>query len=254
MPNDHTLFGVEHPGTSEIIPIPHVDEDQMREVDRIAVEDFGLGILQMMENAGRNLALAALENPILEGGRVAVAAGSGGNGGGGLCAARHLFNRGIPVSVVLTKPAEELRGAAATQFNILKQAGIMVISPQKANKVFSEADLILDALIGYSLRGSPSGVTAELIGMINAAGCPVLSLDLPSGLDATGGDTPGVFVRPWKTLTLALPKPGLLKLEAGDLLLADIGIPPEVYHPLGIQFDPFWGGEYILRLKRLTTL
>jgi NAD(P)H-hydrate epimerase len=249
------LFAVQKPDSDEVVPIPHVDEDQMREVDRIAVEEFGLGILQMMENAGRNLSAAALEMLSTKStAQVIVAAGSGGNGGGGLCAARHLRNRGIQVSVVLTRSAEDLRGPAAVQLNILRSAGVQLVPSSGADGLFEGADLILDALIGYSLRGAPSGTTASLIDQINASRCPVISLDLPSGVDATSGETPGVYVRPRKTLTLALPKPGLLNMDAGDLLLADIGIPPEVYQPLGIQADPFWGKYYRLPLQRLTNL
>lgn len=249
------LFAVQKSDASVPVPIPHVDEDQMREVDRIAVEDFGLSILQMMENAGRNLSAAALE--MLSANRTAqvvVAAGSGGNGGGGLSAARHLHNRGVQVSVILTRPVEDLRGPAAVQLKILQQTSVRVILPSGAEELFAGADLILDALIGYSLRGAPSGISAALIDQANSAGCPILSLDQPSGMDATSGETPGVFVRPRKTLTLGLPKSGLLNLEAGDLLLADIGIPPEVYLPLGIQFDSFWGKDYRLPLQRLTDL
>jgi NAD(P)H-hydrate epimerase len=73
----------------------------------------------------------------------------------------------------------------------------------------------------------------------------VLSLDVPSGLDATTGDVPGVVVQPERTLTLALPKTGLGAL-AGELYLADIGIPREVYHPLGLSFPPFYGPESYL--------
>ena len=236
------------------IEVPSVDEAQMREVDRIAVEEFNLAILQMMENAGRNLALQTIRfleetDKPNQGIKIVVAAGTGGNGGGGLCAARHLHNQGYPVSVVLTKPPEQLKGPTKSQLAILDAAGIQTNEPKEADKLFEEGAVILDAIIGYSLKGGPRGTSKELIEKVNASGKPVLSLDLPSGLDATNGETPGVCVRADQTLTLALPKPGLANPASGVIYLADIGIPPEVYHPLGIRFQPFFGGKGILALK-----
>ena len=221
----------------------------MREVDRIAVEDFGLGILQMMENAGRNLALTAIE--MLDGRKkIAIFAGSGGNGGGGLCAARHLHNRGFAINLFLSKPPEDLKGAAAHQFNILKSSGVNALNPQKAVDFIEGSDLIIDALIGYSLKGSPRGQIQTYIDQINLSGKPVLSLDIPSGIDSSDGHTPGKFIQASQTMTLALPKPGLANPAAGELLLADIGIPLQVYHPLDIRFEPFFGGKYRIKINR----
>jgi len=109
------------------------------------------------------------------------------------------------------------------------------------------SQLVVDALIGYSLRGAPRGKAAELIDLCNQYAARVLSLDVPSGLDATAGATPGRVVRPERTLTLALPKTGLTKVE-GELWLADIGIPPEVYHRLGLSFAPPFERSYWRRL------
>jgi NAD(P)H-hydrate epimerase len=230
--------------------IPHVDESQMREVDRIAVEDFKLGILQMMENAGRNLALHAIDMLDNQTDKIiTISAGSGGNGGGGICAARHLHNRGYQVNLLLTKPAEDYRGSAKAQLAIMLNARVSPVEPGKAAQAISEADLVVDALIGYSLKDAPRGFTKEIIDLINQADNPVLSLDIPSGIDATSGEAPGVFVTAKRTLTLALPKPGLANPASGRLFLADIGIPPQVYHPLGIEFEPFFGDNYWIELK-----
>jgi len=115
--------------TEDGIVVPAVTADQMREVDRIAVEEFGLGILQMMENAGRNLAENVLDMLDGDRGEVAILAGSGGNGGGGLCCARHLHNRGFTVWVVLSKAAA-LTGAARNQLQILQAAGLQPVAPR----------------------------------------------------------------------------------------------------------------------------
>ena len=107
--------------------------------------------------------------------------------------------------------------------------------------------IVVDALIGYSLRGAPQGKAAELIDLCNQHAARVLSLDVPSGLDATTGATPGLAVHPERTLTLALPKTGLQRV-AGELYLADIGIPPEVYHRLGLSFELPFDKSYWIRL------
>ncbi len=235
--------------TKEGVWVPAVTAEQMREVDRIAMEEFGLGILQMMENAGRNLAENVMDMLGGTSGEVTVLAGSGGNGGGGLCCARHLHNRGFRVWVVLSKEAAILSGAARNQLQILQSAGVQPVDPSQAEDVICRAQIVVDALIGYSLRGTPQGRAAELIDLCNQHAARVLSLDVPSGLDATTGEAPGPVVHPERTLTLALPKTGLQRVP-GDLYLADIGIPPEVYHRLGLSFELPFGERYWIRLER----
>ena len=142
--------------TKDGMVMPAVTAEQMREVDRIAVEEFGLGILQMMENAGRNLAENVLD--MLDGaracpersrrGEVTVLAGSGGNGGGGLCCARHLHNRGFQVWVVLDREAAMLTGAARSQFQILQAAGLQPVDPSQTKDVLRRSQVVVDALIG----------------------------------------------------------------------------------------------------------
>ena len=248
------MFEIFRADTQSWGPVAQVDETQMREVDRIAVEDFQLGILQMMENAGRNLArqvfrLLNKKRPTTRPYRVLVAAGSGGNGGGGLSAARHLHNHGVQVSLMLTRPPDRLGGAPEVQLSILRSAGVLPMAFEAAADEIRGMDLVLDALIGYSLKGAPRGAAKQAIELINGSGVQVVSLDLPSGVDATCGETPGVRIQASQTLTLALPKPGLKNPASGELFLADIGIPPEAYLPLGIKVDPFTGGEYILPLR-----
>jgi NAD(P)H-hydrate epimerase len=242
--------------TDDGVVVPAVTAEQMREVDRIAMEDFGLGVLQMMENAGRNLAQNAMDmlgtarGVEVPGprGDVTILAGSGGNGGGGLCCGRHLRNRGFRVWVVLSKEARELGGAAANQLQILRKAGVEPVKPAQAVEVIRRSQLVVDALIGYSLRGPPRGRVADLIELCNEHARRVLSLDVPSGLNATTGETPGSVVRPERTLTLALPKTGLENVS-GELYLADIGIPPEVYHPLGLALEWAFPRRYWVHLE-----
>ncbi len=228
--------------------LPGLTEHQMREVDRIAVEDFGLCVLQMMENAGRNLALHAMESVVDPKGEIVIMAGSGGNGGGGICCARHLRNRGYRVCLILAREPSELRGPAAAQYRIVERSGLVAISADESWGRIQKAELVIDALIGYSLVGGPAGAARQLIEAANSSSRQTLSLDMPSGFDSTTGDTPGIAIKPHRTLTLALPKLGLRKVP-GEIYLADIGIPLEVYPSLGFSIEPFFGGAYWVRVS-----
>jgi NAD(P)H-hydrate epimerase len=241
---DPTLFQTEQ-GQA----IPAVSADEMREVDRIAVEEFNLGILQMMENAGRNLAQLAMLQLKGDNRTISILAGSGGNGGGGLCCARHLFNRDYEVQIFLSKPRSSLRGAVKVQLEILESAGVKIASNAGLDGKLEKSALILDALIGYSLNSAPTGAAAELIHLANHSSIPIISLDLPSGMDATSGESPGISVNSESTLTLALPKTGLRKYR-GSVYLGDIGIPPQLYRRLGFEPPAFARGKFILPLRR----
>ena len=237
--------------TEDGVLVPALTADEMREVDRIAVDEFGLSILQMMENAGRSLAQTALN--MLHGTKseVAVLAGSGGNGGGGLCCARHLHNRDFKVWVVLDGRDASLTPAACNQLKILRAAGLQPTDFSHASDLLRRSQLVVDALMGYGLRGAPKGGTAQLIDLCNDHGRRILALDVPSGLNPTTGGTPGSVVRPDTTLTLALPKTGLHSLP-GELYLADIGIPPQVFHRLGLRYEPPFKKHYCVRVVPLS--
>src|SRR5215472_14665029 len=169
--------------------VPALTTEQMREVDRVMVEDLHIELVQMMENAGRSLAELAIDR--FSPGSVTVLAGPGGNGGGGLVGARHLANRGCQVQVVLSEQ-DRLTPVPAHQADILGRMGIPIAERPPP------ADLVIDALIGYSLRGDPA-------------------------------------IRATATLTLALPKAGLLDAPAvGELYLADISAPSLIYERMGI--------------------
>ncbi len=224
------------------VAVPALTAEQMREVDRVAVEELGIDLVQMMENAGRSLAHLSIR--IFEPESVTVLAGSGGNGGGGLVAARHLANRGVTPRVVLSRDEAELGSVPAHQLDILRRMRLAVDAEPPA------ADLVIDALIGYSLRGDPRGRSAQLIAWANGQQAPILALDLPSGLDATSGQPATPCIGAAATLTLALPKAGLLKAPdlTGRLYLADISIPPMVYRRVGIDAPLIFQRETMLEL------
>jgi len=219
--------------------VPAVTAAQMREVDRIAIEETGPNLFQMMENAGWNLAAQALESlgerscesPVV------VLAGPGGNGGGGICAARHLANRGVHVVLVLSEP-QRLGPVPSLQRRIFAETSGIELAPEQFAR--NRPELIIDALIGYSLAGPPRGPAMDLIRWANGAGAPILSLDVPSGLNATTGEAPGEVARARWTMTLALPKTGLAGERAGEIVLADIGIPEGVFRRAAIPYrTPF---------------
>jgi NAD(P)H-hydrate epimerase len=227
--------------------LPAITADQMREVDRIMVEDLGILLVQMMENAGRHLADLAVER--YRPSRIVVLAGPGGNGGGGLVAARHLANRDVDVEVVLAEP-ERLTGVTTHQHDILMRMGVDVTATTTGGPPGS-GELILDALLGYALHGDPREPSATLIRWANDAESRVLSLDLPSGLDATTGQIGAPCVIADATLTLALPKVGLAcaPAQVGELFVADISVPTELYRRLGLEVGNVFVDGPIVRAR-----
>lgn len=226
--------------------IPSVTADQMREIDRIAVEETGPNLFQMMENAGRSIALMAFDllGKDWRKARITVLAGGGGNGGGGICAARHLANRGIDVSLCLA--TERLDEVPSWQRRIFRSTRGREIDQDDLNRV--QADLIVDALIGYGLTDAPRGAAAALINWANSNGAPILSLDLPSGLAAATGVAYSEAIRPHATMTLALPKRGLYPDRTGALFLADLGIPEETYRRAGVAYTSPFGNRFYIPL------
>jgi NAD(P)H-hydrate epimerase len=236
--------------------IPYLTTQQMIEVDRLMVDVYGIQLIQMMENAGRHLAVLARDRFLggsVDQKQIVVLAGSGGNGGGALVAARNLHNWGARIEVILTRPMSELSGVVQTQAKILQALGVDLLQdPEVVEQV--SAELIIDGIIGYNLRGAPRGAAANMINWANQCDVAVLSLDVPSGLDAGTGEVHSPVVRAAATLTLALPKIGLKQGQAdviGELYLADIGVPPELYaHPaLGLAVSPIFHTAQIIRLK-----
>ncbi len=229
--------------------VPAVTADQMRDVDRIAMQETGPNLYQMMENAGRNLALLALELLGRQWQRASflVLAGGGGNGGGGICAGRHLANRNLNVRLCLSEP-NRMSEVAQWQRKIFQFAGgIEVTATELSNQ---KPDIILDALIGYGLKSSPDLQVTQMIEWANNSGAPILALDIPSGLDATTGNSPGASIRPRWTMTLALPKTGLLPNLTGKLYLADIGIPGETYRRLKLDYQSPFEDRYRVLLEQ----
>jgi NAD(P)H-hydrate epimerase len=216
---------------------------QMREADRVTIEDIGLPSLVLMENAGRQVvaAIEAAFEPQLEG-RVAVLCGRGNNGGDGFVVARTLLQRGIDTGVFVVGALTDVRGDARTNLEILGRLGVTVVEindEQSWELHFSEISqctLIVDAMFGTGLKDALSGMLETVVADVNASDLPIVSIDLPSGLSS---DTPylvGDCIDASMTVTLAAPKLPLVlppgEAYAGEVVIADIGIPYEVIDAL----------------------
>jgi hydroxyethylthiazole kinase-like uncharacterized protein yjeF len=219
-------------GPSRNLPanLPALTSAQVREVDRLAAEQFGLPVEWLMEAAGWQLARHCR-------GRTAVVCGRGNNGGDGLAAARHLHRWGRLHSVACVD-IETLAGPAAAEAAALRAMGVRI----EAEPRLSGAQLILDALLGTGLSRPPTGVYADWIAQLNASLARVVAVDVPSGLEADTGKAHDPCVRAHMTVTLGLPKVGLLAADgpavAGEVWMADIGVPREAYEAMGIDIPP----------------
>lgn len=243
-----------------LTPVPSVDAETMLAADHIATDRLGLGLRQMLENAGREL--AELTRQTLGGSvaerAVVVLAATGNNAGGGLVAGRRLAGWGADVSVVFARPILRLRPGPCGQVEPLLAAGVRtaVAGHDRSYPVLAgellRADAVIDALIGYGLLGAPDNIYRQLIGLAALADGPVISLDIPSGINASTGERPGAAVRADITLALALPKRGTETGEgrhfAGARYLADIGIPALVFAELGLEPAPSFPAGPLVRL------
>jgi NAD(P)H-hydrate epimerase len=234
--------------------IPAVTREQMIEIDRGMVEDFGLTLLQGTETSGRHLATLARDRFLAGDARersVVVLAGAGGKGGGALAAARRLANWGARVEVFLVRRRASYEGPVAGQLAILDRLKVPVRAVEEP--LASEgADVLIDGMVGYGLRGRPKSEVADAIRWANAERMPVLALDLPTGMDATTGAMSSPALKAVATLALGLPKTGLLAAGAeefrGELYLGDVGVPEILYRRAGIRVGPIFSETDLLRL------
>jgi NAD(P)H-hydrate epimerase len=224
--------------------VPAITAQQMAEVDRLMASDVGVVPVQLMEVAGN--AVAAFTRTLCPDGDVSAQpivalAGSGGNGGDVLVAARLLHSWGAEVTVILAKPASALTGLAADHLRSVEQLGIDMVDGDSLDHL-PNATVVIDGLLGFSATGAPRGSIAHLIDLANASPSPILAIDLPSGLTADFGTALEPCIRATATLTLGLPKPGLIAPEAapfvGDLTVASIGVPAAIYRKVGVDVPP----------------
>jgi hydroxyethylthiazole kinase-like uncharacterized protein yjeF len=219
-----------------------VTAKEMQEMDGKTIQRIGVQSLLLMENAGLGVVQIVEERlGELKGNRVVIFCGKGNNGGDGMVAARHLFNKGIAVQVILIAQKEKVRGDARTNMIILQNMGIdpVEVKTRRALEKYNNVDLVVDALLGTGLTGEVIGFIADVIRWINRTGIPVVSVDLPSGLHSDTGTYQGECIRADYTVTMAELKRGLVlypgREMAGHISLVDIGIPESVSQSVGVQ-------------------
>jgi hydroxyethylthiazole kinase-like uncharacterized protein yjeF len=206
-----------------LTPLP--DAERMRAIDRWAIEDRGVSSLDLMERAGAGVARAV--ERLVPDGPVVVICGSGNNGGDGLVVARLLRDAGREVTVVCTSAPARLNGDA--QANLERLPGEAPLELARGVGALTAASVVVDALLGTGFAGEPRGGVGEAIAAIATCSAPVISVDVPSGVDASTGVVSGVAVHARTTVTFHAAKPGLWihpgKAHAGKVEVLDIGIP-----------------------------
>jgi len=215
--------------------------EQIREIDRVAIEERGVPGVVLMENAGRSV---ADEAELLRAGPrdgICILCGPGNNGGDGYVAARHLALRGLRPMVFLFASADKLRGDAKINFDILAQTETQIVPIEKPGhlavleKPCRDAAVIVDALLGTGATGAVREPMAGAVRIANAAGPPVLAVDIPSGLDANTGEVLGACIEATVTVTFVAPKVGFTRgdgpKKTGRVVVADIGLPAELRPP-----------------------
>jgi NAD(P)H-hydrate epimerase len=223
-----------------------VTASQMRRIDQQTIEDIGIPGMVLMEHAG-NAVVRAIQSQFPNCKHIGIFVGKGNNGGDGLVIARQLSHVGQSVQIFLVSPPDRFTGDALTNLQIVQNLQLPI------EHIFSETaleamegkiavcDLIVDAIFGTGLRGGVRGDIAAVIERINAIQRPVIAIDLPSGLDADTGQVEGACIRADYTVTIGLPKRGLLLHPGaeltGQLEVADIGFPARVINAQNIRVN-----------------
>ena len=213
--------------------------EEVRAFDAWAINELGIPGMVLMENAGRSCAelikekLADVENP-----KVCIFCGVGNNGGDGYVIARHLLNSGFKVAVVICGQRRKIKGDARTNLDILESLGgpiqqLDLDSADVCERVkgyAADADMLVDGLFGTGLRGQLSEEYKQLIESINAQGCALLAVDIPSGLDCDTGKPLGATIKASYTVTFVAVKKGFTSEGAGaytgEIFVASIGVEP----------------------------
>jgi NAD(P)H-hydrate epimerase len=214
---------------------PALNREQSRKIDRRAIEEFGIPSIVLMENAGRG-AVDVVEQIGIDG-PVDILCGKGNNAGDGFVIARHLDLRGHKCRVLLLSPPDELRGDAAINFTILAKTGVSVVEFGAATLAAlvadTDADWIVDALLGTGAQGDPRPPLSLAVDWMNGQKAKRLAVDIPSGLDCDTGQPSTHTVRADHTCTFAAMKTGFLQPSArpytGTVHVCDIGVPPRLF-------------------------
>jgi len=224
-----------------------VSGQEIKEIDRRAMDSYGISGLILMENAGLKIFQKIKEiYPDLKSKRVVILSGAGNNGGDSFVVARHLHNYGTKVKVLLLTSPNKFREEAKINWEIINKMGldITIIEDSKdelLEKYLREAHLLVDGILGTGLRGPAKGLAAEVITLVNQLQKEVVAIDIPSGLEADLTIIKGPCIKANFTITLGLPKIGLLFYPgadyAGKILVEDIGIPQELLESESLKLN-----------------
>ncbi|MDP4118200.1 MAG: NAD(P)H-hydrate dehydratase [Bacillota bacterium] len=202
-----------------------VDSNQMKKEDKEASEKYGIPPILLMENAAAQSVKIIDEEISIRGKRILIVCGGGNNGGDGLAMTRHLDNRGYDVTILKLFDENKMTESAATNFNIIKRMKINVVEYSD----FKNYDIIIDCILGIGLKGDVRGDIAEVIEEINLSGKTVVSIDVPSGIDADSRKVCKTAVKADYTITMGYCKTGLCTGEglvySGKVIVADISLP-----------------------------
>jgi NAD(P)H-hydrate epimerase len=215
--------------------------DEVRAFDAWAINELGIPSIVLMENAGRSCAqfiietLSKVKKP-----KVCIFCGTGNNGGDGFVIARHLLNAGFAVIVVVCGNIAKIRGDAKINFDILTGLGLKIERldmegtddiDARVTKLANEANMIIDAIFGTGLIGTLRNEYKQLIESINELGCPILSVDIPSGMDCDTGLSLGAAIKANCTVTFVAVKKGFVfenaRPHTGEIFIASIGVEPD---------------------------
>lgn len=212
---------------------------QIREIDRRAIEEYGMAGVVLMENAGRGVVDIMRELQIT--GPVHIVCGKGNNAGDGFVIARHLDLLGIESTVHRCGSESELAGDALINYQIIQRSDLRIVSYttiEKLREHLSQANWIVDALLGTGLTGTVRSPFKDIIDCMNCSGKPILAVDLPSGMDADTGLPLGIAIRAQHTVTFVAPKQGFAHLQAsqftGAVHIAGIGAPRSLLAEYGV--------------------
>jgi NAD(P)H-hydrate epimerase len=216
-----------------------MSREQVRALDARAINELGIPGTVLMENAGRSCAelikerLAEVKNP-----KICIFCGTGNNGGDGYVIARHLLNNNFEVVVIICGDRSKIKDDAKINLDILEKMGQQVEQlnlnegeiPEKVKTFTADANMLVDAIFGTGLTGRLSDSYKQLIESINARNCPILAVDIPSGLDCDTGEPLGAAVRASFTVTFVAVKKGFTAAKAstytGEIFIASIGVEP----------------------------
>jgi len=238
---------------------PSLTISQTQDLDQILVSHLGLPVMVLMENAGRHAAELARQmlGKSINNKKIIILCGTGNNAGDGMVAGRYLHNLGANILVILTSDVTILKKEPKLQAEILAKMQVNIKTFGENNfelikKQLRTADLIIDALLGFGSVGDPREPAKTLINLANQTQTKILAVDLPSGLNADTGIAGNPTIKANSTITLALPKVGLIKPEAhpwiGDLYVADIGVPRIAYEKLGIDVGDWFRDKEIVKI------